>query len=204
MSQHHRQTSTSSLPHRTPHNSSTASAAASNATTTAVAGTTGATSPAKSPRVANPTPSQPSSQLHPRSTPANTTAAREPSATRLRDLTTHEVVRRIISPGSVLFQHQPPPPVTRQRLQEPTPQPANMDRRHPSSFQQLEKLGEGTYATVRCTILIRKHTKTLSLPFGLDVPSSLHGLKPFTEIPRRVCCSSSLQQHVQVSSKNRS
>lgn len=24
-----------------------------------------------------------------------------------------------------------------------------MDKRHPSSFQQLEKLGEGTYATVR-------------------------------------------------------
>jgi hypothetical protein len=23
-----------------------------------------------------------------------------------------------------------------------------MDKRHPSSFQQLEKLGEGTYATV--------------------------------------------------------
>jgi hypothetical protein len=26
---------------------------------------------------------------------------------------------------------------------------AKMDKRHPSSFQQLEKLGEGTYATVR-------------------------------------------------------
>jgi pyruvate/2-oxoacid:ferredoxin oxidoreductase alpha subunit len=26
---------------------------------------------------------------------------------------------------------------------------AEMDKRHPSSFQQLEKLGEGTYATVR-------------------------------------------------------
>ena len=25
----------------------------------------------------------------------------------------------------------------------------SMDKRHPSSFQQLEKLGEGTYATVR-------------------------------------------------------
>jgi hypothetical protein len=30
--------------------------------------------------------------------------------------------------------------------EEPT---AAMDKRHPSSFQQLEKLGEGTYATVR-------------------------------------------------------
>jgi hypothetical protein len=29
--------------------------------------------------------------------------------------------------------------------EEPT---AEMDKRHPSSFQQLEKLGEGTYATV--------------------------------------------------------
>jgi len=27
-----------------------------------------------------------------------------------------------------------------------------MDKRHPSSFQQLEKLGEGTYATVRSGI----------------------------------------------------
>ena len=27
-----------------------------------------------------------------------------------------------------------------------------MDKRHPSSFQQLEKLGEGTYATVRDTV----------------------------------------------------
>lgn len=29
------------------------------------------------------------------------------------------------------------------------PLPASMDKRHPNSFQQLEKLGEGTYATVR-------------------------------------------------------
>jgi hypothetical protein len=29
-----------------------------------------------------------------------------------------------------------------------TEPPAEMDKRHPSSFQQLEKLGEGTYATV--------------------------------------------------------
>jgi hypothetical protein len=27
-----------------------------------------------------------------------------------------------------------------------------MDRRNPSSFQQLEKLGEGTYATVRFSV----------------------------------------------------
>lgn len=27
-----------------------------------------------------------------------------------------------------------------------------MDKRHPSSFQQLEKLGEGTYATVSCWV----------------------------------------------------
>lgn len=31
---------------------------------------------------------------------------------------------------------------------------ADMDRKHPSSFQQLEKLGEGTYATVSVDYLI--------------------------------------------------
>jgi len=31
---------------------------------------------------------------------------------------------------------------------DPDPPAADMDKRHPSSFQQLEKLGEGTYATV--------------------------------------------------------
>lgn len=29
---------------------------------------------------------------------------------------------------------------------------AIMDKRNPNSFQQLEKLGEGTYATVRCSL----------------------------------------------------
>ena len=29
-----------------------------------------------------------------------------------------------------------------------------MDKRHPSSFQQLEKLGEGTYATVSDVVVV--------------------------------------------------
>lgn len=57
---------------------------------------------------------------------------------------TESVVRRIVKPGTVLFQHRDIPAVTRQRVDRPP----TMDRRHPSSFQQLEKLGEGTYATV--------------------------------------------------------
>lgn len=57
---------------------------------------------------------------------------------------TESVVRKIVKPGSVLFEHREVPAITRQRVDRPP----NMDRRHPSSFQQLEKLGEGTYATV--------------------------------------------------------
>ena len=59
-----------------------------------------------------------------------------------------ELVRRIVSPSSILFENQPLPAPTRQRISGPPHRQANMDRRHPSSFQQLEKLGEGTYATV--------------------------------------------------------
>lgn len=40
-----------------------------------------------------------------------------------------------------------PSTISVQNLDKEEP-PAAMDKRHPSSFQQLEKLGEGTYATV--------------------------------------------------------
>jgi negative regulator of the PHO system len=40
-----------------------------------------------------------------------------------------------------------PSTISLQTLDKEEP-PATMDKRHPSSFQQLEKLGEGTYATV--------------------------------------------------------
>ncbi|RVX72473.1 Negative regulator of the PHO system [Exophiala mesophila] len=61
-------------------------------------------------------------------------------------LTAQQLAERVISPGSVLFQHSVSAPSARRRV----PERGNtaMDRRHPSSFQQLEKLGEGTYATV--------------------------------------------------------
>jgi len=130
MSQHLRSTSTSSLPHRTSNSSTGPSTSSSHKT--AGAGTAAESPAATAER--EPGPSQTDSQ----STP---TRSRVPPAHE------HEIVRRIVSPGSVLFQNQPPPACTRDRKQEP-PQPANMDRRHPSSFQQLEKLGEGTYATV--------------------------------------------------------
>ncbi|KAL8669197.1 MAG: hypothetical protein Q9168_006209, partial [Polycauliona sp. 1 TL-2023] len=50
-------------------------------------------------------------------------------------------------------QYQPHPqpaplPYIPPKRNPPLPLKATMDKRHPSSFQQLEKLGEGTYATV--------------------------------------------------------
>lgn len=39
-----------------------------------------------------------------------------------------------------------------------------MDKRHPSSFQQLEKLGEGTYATVSHHNLDRRNALQGTLP----------------------------------------
>lgn len=134
MSQHLRSTSTSSLPHRTSVSSSAPSTSSSNATAAAA---TAAESPATSAERA---------QVQTRADTQSAFAATV-AQSRSQVLPTHEIVRRIVSPGSVLFQSQPPPACTRERKQQP-PQPANMDRRHPSSFQQLEKLGEGTYATV--------------------------------------------------------
>ncbi|KIX06030.1 serine/threonine-protein kinase pef1 [Rhinocladiella mackenziei CBS 650.93] len=61
-------------------------------------------------------------------------------------LTAQQLAERVISPGSVLFQYSAAPPPGRDRLLHRGY--TEMDRRHPSSFQQLEKLGEGTYATV--------------------------------------------------------
>ena len=61
-----------------------------------------------------------------------------------------EILKRIVSPGSELFKQQPrsarPPPQERSLPRSVSHEMDN--RRHPSSFQQLEKLGEGTYATV--------------------------------------------------------
>ncbi|KIV80546.1 serine/threonine-protein kinase pef1 [Exophiala sideris] len=59
-------------------------------------------------------------------------------------LTAQELADRVISPRSILFQYGTTPPPRPQARRQYT----EMDRRHPSSFQQLEKLGEGTYATV--------------------------------------------------------
>lgn len=53
-------------------------------------------------------------------------------------LTAQQLAERVISPGSVLFQHSAAPPSARRRVPERAI--AVMDRRHPSSFQQLEKV----------------------------------------------------------------
>lgn len=62
-------------------------------------------------------------------------------ATRPQKSTTRQYVERIISPGSILFRYTEVPELTRQRLQTATRvKVPDMDRRHPSSFQQLEKV----------------------------------------------------------------
>lgn len=75
---------------------------------------------------------QPQSSIHPPLQPF-THAATPPAQT---------FVQHIVSPGSVLFQHTQLPAATRRRQLEdrPTVVQAIMDRRHPSSFQQLEKV----------------------------------------------------------------
>ncbi|ETN39589.1 serine/threonine-protein kinase pef1 [Cyphellophora europaea CBS 101466] len=64
--------------------------------------------------------------------------------------TVQSFLDRVTSPGTVLYQHSRVPPPGKTWAQETLKNnPKVMDnRRHPSSFQQLEKLGEGTYATV--------------------------------------------------------
>ncbi|KAK5052497.1 negative regulator of the PHO system [Exophiala bonariae] len=100
--------------------------------------------------------SRPTSASIPHRTSISSTASSQPSQPSQQSraqsqpqpqkLTAQQLAERVISPGSILFQHSAAPLPARQRLQERGH--AEMDRRHPSSFQQLEKLGEGTYATV--------------------------------------------------------
>merc|ERR1712230_361043 len=93
----------------------------------------------------------------------------------LKPKDTLAILNQLCTPSSLLFDPRyttrlPPSPLppfrtfppspTAQRLPFSVPstisiqnlnteeEPAEMDKRHPSSFQQLEKLGEGTYATV--------------------------------------------------------
>ncbi|OAP65209.1 CMGC/CDK/CDK5 protein kinase [Fonsecaea erecta] len=84
------------------------------------------------------------------STQHSQTPSQAPTQQRSRPqpqrLTAQQLAERVISPASLLFPGGTPP-FRRETQQERPPRP-EMDRRHPSSFQQLEKLGEGTYATV--------------------------------------------------------
>ena len=54
-------------------------------------------------------------------------------------LTAQQLAERVISPASVLFQGNSAPPPPRTNVQERRSY-TDMDRRHPSSFQQLEKV----------------------------------------------------------------
>lgn len=138
MSQHSRTTSTTSIPHRTSNPATSHTSASANS-----GSNTATESHPTSPTATSHNSQRP--QIQGRQSTTGT------SQVRTNRPETHEIVRRIVSPGSVLFQHQPPPPVTRDRLEQApnSTVTTNMERRHPSSFQQLEKLGEGTYATVR-------------------------------------------------------
>ncbi|EXJ89528.1 CMGC/CDK/CDK5 protein kinase [Capronia epimyces CBS 606.96] len=90
-----------------------------------------------------------------RSSVSSTTSSQPPQTSHSQSrtqqpqrLTAQQLAERVISPASILFPHGSTPPPGRDRLQAQRRSPFPMDRRHPSSFQQLEKLGEGTYATV--------------------------------------------------------
>jgi negative regulator of PHO system len=114
-------------------------------------------------------PPRPCSRSFRRKAPDFTTASLHGSKDALA------ILRQICTPASLLFdpkytsRERPsplppfrtfPPSPTAQRIPYSVPStisvqnldkeesPAAMDKRHPSSFQQLEKLGEGTYATV--------------------------------------------------------
>ncbi|RMZ82129.1 hypothetical protein DV737_g2199, partial [Chaetothyriales sp. CBS 132003] len=67
-----------------------------------------------------------------------------PSSSR----TPQQIAERIVSPSSFLLQHSQTPFPAKFRAREASVAAIMDNRRHPSSFQQLEKLGEGTYATV--------------------------------------------------------
>ncbi|RMZ86913.1 hypothetical protein DV736_g5863, partial [Chaetothyriales sp. CBS 134916] len=59
-----------------------------------------------------------------------------------------QIAERIVSPSSFLLQHSQTLLPAKFRAREASVAAIMDNRRHPSSFQQLEKLGEGTYATV--------------------------------------------------------
>ncbi|MCJ1254755.1 negative regulator of the PHO system [Lignoscripta atroalba] len=62
----------------------------------------------------------------------------------------YHIAEQLVAPRDILRPSGPPPPIFGPgSIHISTVKPGlAMDKRHPSSFQQLEKLGEGTYATV--------------------------------------------------------
>lgn len=147
-----------SLPHRTSssHTQTITETLKQSTPVTAALNSRQAYSPTndKEAAVQSPQYSQPQPQTRSRSisvTSGSSGSASVPSQTQQQSnisRTAVEFVRRIVSPSSILFADQPLPAPTRQHIAGPPHRQATMDRRHPSSFQQLEKLGEGTYATV--------------------------------------------------------
>lgn len=120
--------------------------------------------PAPDPK-ANPEP-EPNPSHNPRPRPRRKhRSQRESSGAAATTSTVPEPLRRTVTAAGLLFDprhtsRQAPPPAPRGNIVQEavntdtasfsTLPSATMDaKRHPSSFQQLEKLGEGTYATVR-------------------------------------------------------
>lgn len=97
--------------------------------------------------------SQPSSTQQPPPPPSH--QSRQSTAHAATDPTHHtstprRIAQRIISPGALLFKHTDLPFITKQRLRdlENNPRKPYMDRRHPSSFQQLEKVSHPRLRTI--------------------------------------------------------
>lgn len=86
-------------------------------------------------------------------------------------LTAQQLAERVISPGSVLFAHSPAPPPGRERLQQRRSL-AEMDRRHPSSFQQLEKVCSHVLPTKTSVTLTRIQVRRGDICHGLQGPES--------------------------------
>ncbi|KAL9610978.1 MAG: hypothetical protein Q9167_004355 [Letrouitia subvulpina] len=97
---------------------------------------------------------------------------RPPPPKRFRTDSVNAIANQLVAPKNILHYHYPGPTAPQQIYRNPNLNPQQqgvptvplqfhpstpvytatsqikMDKRHPSSFQQLEKLGEGTYATV--------------------------------------------------------
>lgn len=139
------------LPHRnSASSSSTVTVTPHDSTPTQTPTTTTATTTRTSvPNIHSSTITNPQStppQTHAGSRSSRQTSESSLDGPRPQAFNIHQYVGRIVSPGSVLFRYTDIPEFTKQRLQTATRvEVPDMDRRHPSSFQQLEKVSSSNY-----------------------------------------------------------